>query len=94
LQHRMTEVNIDPSRLQAENPLFTHRDVGNPERPAVCRAPVVHACHPPSRTAPDGQLKLPQLWSPKIPHRVKQDEVEFYSSFVFCARASAASLSR
>jgi hypothetical protein len=39
-------------------------------------------------------LKLPQLWSPKIPHRVKQDEVEFYSSFVFCARASAASLSR
>lgn len=43
---------------------------------------------------PDGQLKLPQLWSPKIPHRVKQDEVEFYSSFVFCARASAASLSR
>lgn len=43
---------------------------------------------------PDGQLKLPQLWSPKILHRVKPDEVEFYSSFVFCARASAASLSR
>ncbi|SAL53616.1 hypothetical protein AWB73_05775 [Caballeronia turbans] len=44
--------------------------------------------------APDGQLKLPQFWSRKIPHRVKQDEVEFYSSFVFCARASAASLRR
>jgi hypothetical protein len=43
---------------------------------------------------PDGQLKLPRLWSRKILHRVKQDEVEFYSSFVFCARASAASLSR
>ena len=43
---------------------------------------------------PDGQLKLPRLWSRKIPHRVKQDEVEFYSSFVFCASASAASLSR
>ena len=43
---------------------------------------------------PDGQLKLPQFWSRKLPHRVKQDEVEFYSSFVFCARASAASLRR
>jgi hypothetical protein len=28
----MAEVNIALSRLQAENPLFTHRDVGNPER--------------------------------------------------------------
>jgi hypothetical protein len=27
----MAEVDIAPSRLQAENPLFTHRDVGNPE---------------------------------------------------------------
>ena len=36
LQHRMTEVNIAPSRLQAENPLFTHRDVGNPEGARAC----------------------------------------------------------
>jgi hypothetical protein len=27
----MAKVNIALSRLQAENPLFTHRDVGNPE---------------------------------------------------------------
>ena len=47
-----------------------------------------------SAPTPDGQLKLPRFWSRKIPHRVKQDEVEFYSCFVFCARASAASLSR
>jgi len=55
--------------------------------------PVAYQLYLPQE-CPDGQLKLPQLWSPKIPHRVKQDEVEFYSSFVFCARASAASLSR
>jgi hypothetical protein len=30
-QNTMAEVDIAPSRLQAENPLFTHRDVGNPE---------------------------------------------------------------
>jgi hypothetical protein len=33
----MAEVNIALSRLQAENPLFTHRDVGNPEPKVVCR---------------------------------------------------------
>jgi hypothetical protein len=32
----MAEVNIALARLQAENPLFTHRDVSNPEhKPGV-----------------------------------------------------------
>jgi hypothetical protein len=34
----MAKVNIALSRLQAENPLFTHRDVGNPELRAVWSA--------------------------------------------------------